>query len=144
MVDFLHFMDKVKLVGEEMNFLTGREEMLLACLAMGGKGCMTATAGILPEIMVDIYEAFEKGDYDAARELQFSILLVVRGMVSLPFPMGFKAALETRGFNMGPPKQPFSDAEQFKYKTMKTRIDKIMAPIVEKLEKRSKRAKKTG
>lgn len=142
MVDFLHFMDKVKLVGEEMNFLTGREEMLMACLAMGGKGCMTATAGILPEIMVDIYEAFNNGEHDTARELQFSILLVVRSMVSLPFPMGFKAALETRGFKMGPPKQPFSDAEQFKYKTMKTRIDKVMAPIVEKLEKRSKTAKK--
>ena len=144
MVDFLHFMDKVRLVGEEMSFLTGREEMLLACLTMGGKGCMTGIAGILPEIMVDIYEAWRQGDYDAAREHQFSILNPIRGMFSLPFPMGFKAALETRGFNMGPPKQPFSDAEQFKYKTMKTRIDKIMAPIVEKLEKRSKSAKKAG
>jgi len=53
MVDFLNFMDKIRLVEEEMNFLTGREETLLPCLMMGGKGCMTATSGILLEVMVD-------------------------------------------------------------------------------------------
>jgi dihydrodipicolinate synthase/N-acetylneuraminate lyase len=37
MVDFLHFMD----IGEDLNILTGREEMLLPCLMVGGKGCMT-------------------------------------------------------------------------------------------------------
>jgi dihydrodipicolinate synthase/N-acetylneuraminate lyase len=40
-----------------MNFLTGREENLFVCLTVGGKGCMAATAGILPEIMVGIYNA---------------------------------------------------------------------------------------
>ncbi len=144
MVDFLHFMDKVKIVGEEMNFLTGREETLLACLAMGGKGCMTAMSGILPEIMVDIYDAFQAGDYEAAREHQFSILLPIRAMFALPFPMGFKAAMETRGFNMGPPKQPFSDAERFKFKTMKSRIDKIMQPIVDRLARRAERSRAAG
>ena len=48
MVDFLHFMDKIRLVGEDLNMLTGREEMLFPCLMMGAKGCMTAIAGILP------------------------------------------------------------------------------------------------
>jgi 4-hydroxy-tetrahydrodipicolinate synthase len=134
MVDFLHFMDKIRLIGEDMHFLTGREETLLPCLMMGGKGCMSATSGILPEIMVGIYQAWKKGNYDEARDLQFSILLVVRAMFSLPFPLGFKVALETRGFKMGPPKQPLSDAERFKYNTMKARIEKTMNPLLEKLD----------
>jgi 4-hydroxy-tetrahydrodipicolinate synthase len=138
MVDFLHFMDKIQLIGEDMNVLTGREETLLPCLMMGGKGCMTATSGILPEIMIGIYEEWKKGNYDQAKELQFSILLVIRAMFALPFPLGFKVALETRGFKMGPPKQPLSDAERFKFKTMKTRIEKIMNPMLERLKKRSK------
>ena len=99
---------------------------------------MTAMAGILPEIMVDIYDAWKSGDYEAAREYQYSFLAAIRGMTALPFPMGFKAAMETRGFKMGPPKQVFSDAEQFKFKTMRSRIEKVMAPIVEKLEKRAR------
>jgi 4-hydroxy-tetrahydrodipicolinate synthase len=136
MVDFMHFMDKIRIVKTEMNFLTGREETLLACLMVGGKGCMTATSGILPEIMVGIYNAWKEGDYNRAKELQFSILLAVRAMFAMPFPLGFKVALETRGFEMGPPRQPLSDAEQFKYGNVKARIEKIMNPILESLNRR--------
>jgi N-acetylneuraminate lyase/4-hydroxy-tetrahydrodipicolinate synthase len=135
MVDFMHFMDKIKIAGEDIHILTGREETLFPCLMVGGKGCMTATSGILPEIMVDIYEAWKKGEYEEARQLQTSILLILRTMFALPFPLGFKLAMEMRGFKMGPPKQPLSDAERFKYRNMKTRIEKVMKVILEKLEK---------
>jgi 4-hydroxy-tetrahydrodipicolinate synthase len=135
MVDFSHFLDKIRLIGEEMNFLTGREETLLACLAMGGRGCMTATSGVLPEIMLGIYNAWKAGNYEEAKSLQLSILLVIRAMSALPFPLGFKLALETRGFHMGPPKQPLSDAEQFKFQTVKAHIDKIIRPFLENAPK---------
>jgi N-acetylneuraminate lyase/4-hydroxy-tetrahydrodipicolinate synthase len=135
MVDFMHFMDKIKIAGEDIHILTGREETLFPCLMVGGKGCMTATSGILPEIMVDIYDAWKKGEYQEARQLQTSILLILRTMFALPFPLGFKLAMEMRGFKMGPPKQPLSDAERFKYRNMKTRIEKVMKVILEKLEK---------
>jgi N-acetylneuraminate lyase/4-hydroxy-tetrahydrodipicolinate synthase len=102
---------------------------------VGGKGCMTATSGILPEIMVDVYAAWKAGKYDEARVLQESILLILRTMFSLPFPLGFKLAMEMRGFRMGPPKQPLSDAERFKYRNTKVRIEKVMRPILEKLKK---------
>jgi dihydrodipicolinate synthase/N-acetylneuraminate lyase len=138
MVDFMHFMDKIKIAGEDIHILTGREETLFPCLMVGGKGCMTATSGILPEIMVDIYEAWQKGKYEEARQLQTSILLILRTMFALPFPLGFKLAMEMRGFKMGPPKQPLSDAERFKYRNMKTRIERIMKVILEKLEKNQK------
>lgn len=136
MVDFLHFMDKIRLLGEDMSFLTGREEALLPCLMMGAKGCMTATSGILPEIMVGIYNAWQEGNYAEARDLQFSVLLLIRTMSALPFPLGFKVAMETRGFEMGPPKQPLSDAERSNYKTMKARIEKIMNPFLEKMNQK--------
>ena len=135
MVDFMHFMDKIRIAGEDINVLTGREETLFPCLMVGGKGCMTATAGILPEIMVDIYAAWQKDSYAEAKVLQESILLILRTMFALPFPLGFKLAMEMRGFNMGPPKQPLSDAERFKFRNSKVRIEKIMKPMLEKLEK---------
>jgi hypothetical protein len=43
--------------------------------------------------------------------------------------------MEMRGFAMGPPKQPLSDAEGFKYRTMKARIEKIMKPILQQLKR---------
>ena len=134
MVDFLHFIDKIRIIGEDMNVLTGREETLFPCLMVGGKGCMTATSGILPEVMLGIYEAWKAGDYLRAKELQDSILLAVRAMFALPMPLGFKVAMEIRGFDLGPPKQPLSDAERFKFNTMKARIEKILKPILANLE----------
>jgi len=134
MVDFLHFIDKIRIIGEDMNILTGREETLFPCLMVGGKGCMTATSGILPEVMLGIYEAWKAGDYLRAKELQDSILLAVRAMFALPMPLGFKVAMEMRGFDLGPPKQPLSDAERFKFNTMKARIEKILKPILANLE----------
>ena len=62
--------------------------------------------------------------------MQFSILLLIRAMWSLPFPLGFKAALEVRGFNMGENKQPLSDAEQFNYLKVKSRIHKILRQLL--------------
>jgi 4-hydroxy-tetrahydrodipicolinate synthase len=135
MVDFLHFMDGVRLEEGEMNFLAGREEMLLPCLMMGGKGCMTATAGILPEVMVEIYQCFLSGDYERARELQFSILSVIRTMFTLPFPLGFKIAMEIRGFHMGPPKQPFSNKDELQFNSIKLRLHEFLQPIIKGLEK---------
>lgn len=129
MVDFMHFIDKVRIVGTEMNFLTGREETLLACLTVGGKGCMTAASGIIPEIMTGIYNAFYEGNLDYARELQFAMLNVVRGAFAMPFPLGFKVAMEQRGFKMGPTKLPLSSAEQFLVKNVRTRIEMIMGGL---------------
>ncbi len=133
MVDLLHYMDKIRLIGEDLSVLVGREDILFPALMMGAKGCMTATSGILPEVMVGIYKAWKEGNYDRARELQFSILLVIRAMFAAPFPTGFKAALEMRGFKMGPPQQPLSDAEHFKFAGTKSRIEKILVPILKSL-----------
>ena len=39
---------------------------------------------------------------------------------------------------MGPPKQPLSDAERVKYNTVKAGIEKIINPILEKLDQKGK------
>ena len=133
MVDFLHFMDSVRLEEGEMNFLTGREETFLPCLIMGGKGCMTATAGILPEVMVEIYQCFLSGDYDKAKALQFSLLPIIRGMFSMPFPLGFKTVMEMRGFHMGPNKQPLSGEDASQLNKLRASLEVLLQPFIQEL-----------
>ncbi len=140
MVDLMHFMDKIRIVGTEMNFLTGREENLLASLTMGAKGCMTASAGILPEILSGIYKAFQEGEMDYARELQFSILNMIRASFALPLPLGFKVSMEQRGFSMGPTKLPISGAEKYLYRNIKSRIETIMNGLKKRYPKLMKPA----
>ena len=55
--------------------------------------------------MVDIYEVWKKGEYENARQLQTSILLILRTMFALPFPLGFKLGMEMRGL---PPSSPYT------------------------------------
>ena len=130
MVDFMHFIDKVRIAEGKLNFMTGREEAFFPSLSMGGKGCMTGTAGILPEIMVAIYDAFMAKDYERSLELQRMIPNLVRAMFAVQFPLGFKAALEMRGFDMGPAWQPLSDGETYHYNSVKSRIQMILGPIL--------------
>lgn len=53
-------------------------------------------------MMTGIYRAFIDGDLDRAREVQFAILVLVRAMFALSMPLGFKTALNLRGFKMDP------------------------------------------
>ncbi len=112
MVDFMHFMDAVALAGGDAAMLTGREENLLSSLVMGAVGCFTASSGIFPEIMAGTYRAWQDGDMEKALALQRSILVLVRSMFSAPFPVGFKLAMELRGFAMGPALLPLGDEDK--------------------------------
>jgi N-acetylneuraminate lyase/4-hydroxy-tetrahydrodipicolinate synthase len=85
--------------------------------------------------MMSIYNHWKQRNFDRSRQLQISILEAMRAMNSLPFPMGFKVALEIRGFKMGPPRQPFSDIQKSRSNTVRARIEKTMKPLLERIEK---------
>jgi len=141
MADIVHFMDKIRIIGEDLSLLLGREEIFFPALMMGAKGCMVASGCILPEIMIKMYKCFKQGKYDEARDLQFSILVFLRAMWSLTMPIGFKAAMELRGFPMGPFKQPLSEAEQYTYQITRSRMEKLLKPLLERIEKIEKEEK---
>ena len=106
-VDFLNFMEEGERAGSAMRFLTGREEALLATLYMGGSGCFTATCAVLPEYMSAIYAAWKQGHAERTLLLQKRMVPFARAMMNaLPFPSGFKLALEARGYAMGVPRIP--------------------------------------
>ena len=130
MVDFLHFKDKIKIAGADVNMLCGREEILLPTLAMGGKGCMTASAGIFPEVMVGIWDQYHAGNMDEARRLQESMLVLIRTMFAVALPVGFKLGLELRGFKMGPAKLPLSHSDAFQVSTVRSRLRMLMEPVL--------------
>ena len=131
LVDFIHFMDKVRLAGTDINMMCGREEMVFSTTMLGGKGAMVGTATIFPEILVRIYNATLAGDYNTARSLQLAICLAIRAMFSIPFPLGFKAAMEVRGFRMGPSKAALTEADKARTQALKKRLHTILSELCE-------------
>lgn len=83
--------------------LNGCEEILLPSIIMGANGGTIATSGIIPEIIVELYDRALALDLDRARELQYRILPLINLMLlGVNFPEGFKTGVRMRGFDVGP------------------------------------------
>ncbi|MDD3776384.1 MAG: dihydrodipicolinate synthase family protein [Actinomycetota bacterium] len=132
MVNVMNLIEMTRKVNPDFRVLVGAEEILLPALMMGGRGCMTATAGIMPEFMVGIYKNFLNQNTQNAANLQFAILPLIREMKSVNFPQGFKEALDVRGINTGPPMMNYPPQEMAKIADLKTRLELEMENLMDK------------
>ena len=95
---------------EDFAVFVGWEEMLLSALQLGGQGCMTASAGIFPEILHAICDAARDGRQRRALALQSLIAQATGVFNRVFFPLGFEWAMEARGFAMGPYSVSFAES----------------------------------
>jgi 2-dehydro-3-deoxy-D-pentonate aldolase len=110
--------------------LVGCEEILFPSVAMGASGGTIATSGIIPEVIVDIYEKTVAGDIEMARTLQYRILDLINLMLlGVNFPEGFKTGVAVRGFDVGPPRQVMSVDEQDYLLRLETQIGCILGDM---------------
>jgi 4-hydroxy-tetrahydrodipicolinate synthase len=127
---FLTLMQEIHAFRPDFIFVTGTEEILLPALFMGADGGTIATAGCLPEAVLGLYQAWQRGDTDTARRLQLALLPVIKLMFSLDFPLGFRAAVELRGFDLGPCRQPLSVGQQAAVENLKTQLRPLMTQLL--------------
>lgn len=93
--------------------LNGCEEILLPSVIMGANGGTIATSGIIPEVIVELYNTARAGDLERARQLQYRILPLINHMLlGVNFPQGFKTGVALRGFDVGPSRQVMSSDER--------------------------------
>jgi dihydrodipicolinate synthase/N-acetylneuraminate lyase len=132
MINVMNLIEMTRKVNPDFRVLVGVEEIMLPALLMGGKGAMTATAGIVPEFMTGIYKAYKDGNSSLAFSLQFAILPLIRDMKSFNFPQGFKEALATRGIEMGLPKMIYPKEALNKLSDLKERLKLEIESVLEK------------
>jgi len=99
--------------------LAGRDTLIYGTLLYGGKGAIAATANIIPKLVVEIYEAFVKGNLERAKKAQFRLapLRIAFGLGS--FPVVIKDALKLIGIDAGSARKPIeslSEAQREKLK----------------------------
>lgn len=110
---FMNMMHGIRPLRPDFVFLTGCEETLLPTLLMGADGGTIATSGVVPEVVMRLYNHFRRGELDAAREIQFKLLSLIEVLVfGADFPEGVRQALILRGFRMGAGRQPLSPLQQ--------------------------------
>lgn len=115
----------------DFSVLSGNDALILWTLLAGGKGGITAIANILPEIMVDIYSNYLKGDMKAAKLAQSSIA-PIRSCFKYGNPNSIvKRAANLIGQPLGPCRAPFGGITE--------EADSAITEIIEKYYSRYKK-----
>lgn len=110
---FLTLLRQVKPVRPNFSIMSGCEEVLLPAMFMGADGGTVAVSGIVPEALTKLCRLFSEKKWEQARELHFQLLELINLLhTASNFPDGFRAALSTRGFNMGKSRQPITREEE--------------------------------
>jgi 4-hydroxy-tetrahydrodipicolinate synthase len=112
--------EMIRSVPERFSVLMGRDTLIFQALLFGARGAVPATANIAPRLVVDIYDAAQRGDIPAARAAQLRLNPVRLGLSLGTQPSGVKGALEILGETIGPcrsPVGPLSAASQQKMRS---------------------------
>ncbi len=74
----------------------------------GAAGAIAATANVAPKLVVEIYEAFQAGDYQRARQCQAALAPLRMAFGLGTFPVVVKEALELMSIAPGRCRAPVS------------------------------------
>jgi 4-hydroxy-tetrahydrodipicolinate synthase/2-dehydro-3-deoxy-phosphogluconate/2-dehydro-3-deoxy-6-phosphogalactonate aldolase len=81
---------------------------VFAGLELGCSGVVSAVANAFPELVVELFVAYDAGDEERARSLQSEVYAVRRALKAGPYMAGVKTALDLRDveFDPGPLRAP--------------------------------------
>lgn len=128
---FLNTLHAVQALRPDFAVFSGCEEILLPCLWMGGNGGTVATAGVVPELFVKLFDDFQAQRWDACKEMQFKLLdLIALLQKTGNFPQGFRAGVALRGFDPGPPRLPMTEKEQANLEEAKPQIAAMLKGLI--------------
>jgi 4-hydroxy-tetrahydrodipicolinate synthase len=96
----------IRRVPERFAVMQGRDTLIYPSLIFGARGAVPATCNVAPSIVVEIYEAFQRGDHAAAKAAQWRLNPVRLSLTLGTAPGGVKAALELLGMSIGPCRSP--------------------------------------
>jgi 4-hydroxy-tetrahydrodipicolinate synthase len=83
--------------GTQFVQLSGDDPSALGHLAMGGMGCISVTANVMPEACAAMHAAFHAGNLDEARAIERKLIALHKAMFCSPSPGPAKYALSKLG-----------------------------------------------
>jgi 4-hydroxy-2-oxoglutarate aldolase len=96
--------------GETFAVLAGSGPGFYAALCLGATGAILATACVVPRACVALFDAFQRGALDEARDLQRRIIPITLAITSGFGVPALKAALDRAGYRGGDPRPPLRPA----------------------------------
>jgi len=123
--DVAAFRKTVNLCPKDFAVMTGNGTVLLDALRAGATGGILAVGCVVPEVCVEIYEAFKDNNEEHAASLQ-SKLTPLAAAVTTRFGIGgLKAALDLAGFRGGSVREPLRAPDD----TAQTEIAELLQTV---------------
>ena len=76
-----------------LTFLAGSDSLLVPGLDLGCSGMVSGVANVFPDLVASLYDAYDEGDRERARELQSRVYGVRSALKCGPYLAGVKTAL---------------------------------------------------
>ncbi len=123
--DLMDFGRCLRLDGGRFDMLFGRDEFVLAALALGARGAVGTTYSFAAPLYAVIFEAFEAGQMAAAAERQARAmeLVTVFGRFG-GLPAG-KAIMKMINLDCGPVRLPLRNLTDQQYRKLRSRLEQI-------------------
>jgi N-acetylneuraminate lyase len=104
--NLMDFAECLRLDGGRYDIVFGRDEILVAGLALGARGAIGSTYNFMAPVFQEIIAAFEKGDLAAARERQAAANAVIQIFIRYGGLPAGKAMMKMIGVDCGPVRIP--------------------------------------
>lgn len=95
--DMKQVSELIRLCGKDFAVISGDDFTNLTLLALGGKGFISVTANICPKDVANLFNFWEKGDIQKAREIHFKLEPINKAMFIETNPIPVKTALAMMG-----------------------------------------------
>ncbi|MFI9761405.1 4-hydroxy-tetrahydrodipicolinate synthase [Streptomyces sp. NPDC051963] len=104
--DFEHFSRVLHACGRSLLVWSGIELLCLPLMALGGAGFVSAVANLAPSAVARMYELWEAGEFDAARDLHYRLHPLVDLLFVETNPAPAKWVLHQQGLITSPHVRP--------------------------------------
>lgn len=114
--------EMIRAVPDSFSVLMGRDTLIFPALMFGAKGAVPATGNIAPKLLVEIYEAFVRGDIEGSKAAQLRLNPIRLSLTLGTAPGGVKAALQLLGMPIGPCRSPVTPLPPDKLQKMRSSL----------------------
>ena len=111
---------------DDFEIYSGNDDQTLAYQAIGGVGVISVPSHVMGKLLLEQFDAFERGDVARAQEIQF-LERRVHSALCTNNPIPIKAAVKMRGINAGVPRAPLREANEEEKQRVKQALAEIDA-----------------
>jgi len=115
-----HPMEILRLTQGEITVFAGWASKLLPALTLGLHGIIATSANAIAEEVVAIYDLYQAGDLEKAREMHYKIQPFINAMEE--HPDGIKQAVRLLGCDVGPSRFPIEETPDKVKETLRERL----------------------